>query len=94
MTIKRALVSVYDKSKINILVDYFIENKVEVLSTGGTAKYLKSLSSKIKLVEISKYTKFNEILNGRVKTLHPKIHSGLLADKKNKKHLGHETFKI
>lgn len=87
MTIKRALVSVYDKSKINILIDYFIKNKVEVLSTGGTAKYLKSLSSKINLVEISKYTKFTEILNGRVKTLHPKIHSGLLADKKNKKHL-------
>lgn len=92
MTIKRALVSVYDKSKINILVDYFIKNQVEVLSTGGTAKYLKSLSSKIKLIEISKYTKFNEILNGRVKTLHPKIHSGLLADKKNKKHLEEMKF--
>jgi len=87
MTIKRALVSVYDKSKINILVDFFIKNKVEVLSTGGTAKHLKSLNSEIKLVEISKYTKFNEILNGRVKTLHPKIHSGILADKNNKKHL-------
>jgi len=51
MTIKRALVSVYDKSKINILVDYFIKNEVEVLSTGGTAKYLKSLSSKINLLK-------------------------------------------
>ncbi len=84
--IKRAIVSVSDKSSLELLAEYFIKNKIEVLSTGGTSKFLKSYSSKIKIIEISNFTKFNEILEGRVKSLHPMIHSGILAKRNNKKH--------
>ena len=85
--IKRAIVSVYDKSYLNILADYFVENNIEVLSTGGTSKFLKSLNNQIKIVDISEFTKSDEILDGRVKTLHPMIHSGILAQKNNPSHL-------
>ena len=85
--IKKALVSVSDKSNLKVLADFLYRNKIEVLSTGGTAKELKMLNPKIKLSEISHYTGSKEILDGRVKTLHPKIHAGILADRSNKKHM-------
>ena len=85
--IKKALVSVSDKSNLKVLADFLYRNKIEVLSTGGTAKELKMLNPKIKLSEISHYTGSKEILDGRVKTLHPKIHAGILADRNNKKHM-------
>ena len=85
--IKRAIVSVYDKNYLDILADYFVENNVEVLSTGGTSKFLKNLNNKIKIVDISEFTKSDEILDGRVKTLHPMIHSGILAQKNNPNHI-------
>ncbi len=86
ISIKYAIVTVYDKSYLNLLADYFIENKIVVLSTGGTASFLKNYSNDIKVIEISKFTKFDEILDGRVKSLHPYIHSGILAKKKDSNH--------
>ncbi len=84
--IKRAIVSVYDKNYLSILAEFFLKNRIEVLSTGGTFLYLKDYNSEIKVSEISEYTGFNEILDGRVKSLHPVIHAGILAKKNNVNH--------
>ncbi len=84
--IKRAVVSVYDKTNLNLLADYFIKNDIQVLSTGGTSNFLKKYSKSINLIEIADFTKFNEILGGRVKSLHPYIHSGILAKKSDFNH--------
>ncbi len=81
--INTAIVSVHDKSSLDLLADYFIKYKIKVFSTGGTAKFLRNYSKKIDLIEISEFTNFNEILGGRVKSLHPNIHSGILADREN-----------
>ena len=83
--VRRALISVSDKTG---LVDFARElNKlgVEILSTGGTAKLLRDNNIQVK--EVSEYTGFPEMLDGRVKTLHPKIHGGLLALRDNPKHM-------
>ena len=72
--IKRALISVTDKSNIEILAKNLIKFKIEILSTGGTAKFLKENS--IPVTDITDITSFPEILDGRVKTLHPKVHGG------------------
>ena len=83
--IKRALISVSDKAGV---VDFAAELHnlgVEILSTGGTAKALRE--AKIPVIEVSDYTGFPEMLDGRVKTLHPKIHGGLLALRDNPKHI-------
>ncbi len=84
--IKRAIVSVHNKRDLSLLAEYFLNYDVEVLSTGGTAKFLKKYNQKIKITDIADFTNYNEILNGRVKSLHPMIHSGILARKNNKKH--------
>ena len=84
--IQTALVSVSDKSRLNELSDYFLKNNIKVISSGGTFKKLKIINPKLKLIEVAEYTNFNEILNGRVKTLHPRIHAGILADKNNINH--------
>ena len=76
----------HDKNFLNLLADYFIKYKIKVLSTGGTAAFFKNYSSDIELIEISEFTNFQEILGGRVKSLHPYIHSGILAKKKNINH--------
>ena len=86
---KRALISVYDKEGILDLADFLINEGWEILSTGGTAKYLEQ--NNISVVDVSDITGFPECLDGRVKTLHPKIHAGLLAQRQNKKHM--ETLK-
>ena len=83
--ITRALISVSDKSELNKILPTLRKFKVEILSSGGTYKYIKKL--KFKCTEISDFTGFQEILDGRVKTLHPKIHSGILFKRDNKKHL-------
>ena len=85
--IRKAIVSVSNKSKLDLLLNYFEKNEIEVFSTGGTYKYIKSRKKNLKLYEISKTSKFPEILDGRVKTLQPFIHAGILADKTNPKHL-------
>ena len=83
--ITRALISVSDKSELIKILPTLRKFKVEILSSGGTYKYIKKL--KFKCSEISDFTGFQEILDGRVKTLHPKIHSGILFKRDNKKHL-------
>ncbi len=83
--IKKALISVSDKSNLMPLLQVLQKNKVELISSGGTFKIIKKL--KFKCVEVSEFTGFNEILDGRVKTLHPKIHAGILNKRKNKSHL-------
>ncbi len=75
--IQRALISVSDKSGLAELSKSLHEMGVELLSTGGTAKFLRD--QKIPVIDVSDYTGFPEILDGRVKTLHPKVHGGLLA---------------
>lgn len=76
MSITRALISVSDKSGLEPLVRGLHELGVEILSTGGTAKFIHALD--IPVIEISDFTGFPELFDGRVKTLHPKVHGGLL----------------
>ena len=83
--IRRALVSVYDKDRLLELGQVLTKAGVEILSTGSTAKTLQGAG--IAVTEVSNYTGFPEIMGGRVKTLHPKIHSGILADQDNPEHL-------
>ena len=83
-SIRRALISVSDKSGLIPLARGLNRRKVEILSTGGTAKFLREQG--IPVVEISKFTGFPEILSGRVKTLHPKVHGGILADRGSREH--------
>ena len=86
LKIKQAIVSVSDKTNLNILSDYFVKNRVKVLSSGGTYKFLKKINSNLDIHLIEDLTKFKEILDGRVKTLHPKIHAGILSNKKDPNH--------
>ena len=75
--IKRALISVTDKTGIVEFGQFLAKHDVEILSTGGTAKMLREGGVPVK--EVSDYTGFPEMLDGRVKTLHPKIHGGILG---------------
>ncbi|MGW8248568.1 MAG: bifunctional phosphoribosylaminoimidazolecarboxamide formyltransferase/IMP cyclohydrolase, partial [Acidiferrobacterales bacterium] len=75
--IQRALISVSDKTGIVDFASALASMGVEILSTGGTARLL--LENNIKVIEVSDYTGFPEMMDGRVKTLHPKIHGGLLG---------------
>ena len=75
--IQRALISVSDKTGVVEFARALRELNVEILSTGGTAKLLTSHG--IAVTEVSDYTGFPEILDGRVKTLHPKVHGGILG---------------
>lgn len=83
--IRRALISVFDKSDLLDFVQILAENGVEFLSTGQTANHLTE--SGLKVREVSDYTGFPEILDGRVKTLHPRIYGGLLAVQDNPEHV-------
>jgi len=83
--IRRALVSVYDKTRLLEIGKVLTEAGIEILSTGSTAKNLAAAG--IPVLEISEYTGFPEIMGGRVKTLHPRVHSGILADQSNPEHL-------
>ena len=83
--IKRALISVYDKTGVLDFAKTLVSLGVEIISTGGTAQLLKKEG--IPLKEVSEITKFPEMLSGRVKTLHPNLHAGLLALRDNPQHL-------
>lgn len=83
--IHRALISVSDKSGLDAISKLLKAQEIEVLSTGGTAKTLRS--SGLKVIDVSTYTGSPEIMDGRVKTLHPKIHGGLLACLDNEEHV-------
>lgn len=83
--IKRALISVSDKAGIADFAKKLADKGVEILSTGGTAKLLRKNGIEVK--DVSDYTGFPEMMDGRVKTLHPKIHGGLLALRGNTEHM-------
>jgi len=82
--IKTALISLSDKSNLKQLLQALKKNNVKLISSGGTFKEIKKLN--FKCLEVSDFTGFDEILNGRVKTLHPKIHAGILNKRNNKNH--------
>ncbi|MDR0472525.1 MAG: bifunctional phosphoribosylaminoimidazolecarboxamide formyltransferase/IMP cyclohydrolase [Treponema sp.] len=82
---RRALISVFCKDSILELASYLSESGWEILSTGGTSKYLQE--NKIPVTDVSSVTGFPECLDGRVKTLHPAIHAGLLARRSDKAHI-------
>ena len=83
--IRRALVSVYDKDRLLEIGKALSSAGVEILSTGSTAKNLADAG--IAVTEVSAYTGFPEIMGGRVKTLHPRVHGGILANQNNPEHL-------
>jgi len=89
MKVKRALISVSDKTGIADFAKELMDLGVDILSTGGTADFLSKAGIPIK--EVSDVTGFPEMLDGRVKTLHPFIHAGLLAERDKKQHM--ETLK-
>ena len=82
--IKKALISVSDKKNLSSLLKVLAKYKIELISSGGTYKEIKKL--KFNCLEVSDYTGSPEILGGRVKTLHPKIHAGILSKRHNKSH--------
>ena len=84
LKIKNALVSISDKENISPLLKIFKKFKIKIISSGGTYKSITDLG--YECTELSKYTGFKEMLDGRVKTLHPKIHAGILHDRQNKSH--------
>jgi len=90
---KNVIISVFDKTNLDVIAKFLINKKFTIYSTGGTSQYLKD--RKIKHIEISNYTKQKEILDGRVKTLHPKIFGGLLgtSSKEHQKELTKENIK-
>ena len=82
--IQRAIISVSNKSNLKLLLPVLKKFKIEIISSGGSFKIIRDL--KYNCIEVSNYTGFSEMLDGRVKTLHPKIHAGILNVRKNKKH--------
>ena len=83
--IERALISVSDKKGVVELASGLAALGVEILSTGGTAALLREKS--LPVTEVADFTGFPEILGGRVKTLHPKVHGGILAMRHNPEHI-------
>ena len=84
LKVKNALISVSNKENLISLLKIFRKFEINIISSGGTYNSIKKLG--YKCTELSKYTGFKEMLDGRVKTLHPKIHAGILHDRQNKKH--------
>ena len=79
--IKRAIISVSDKSNLKLILPVLKKFKIEIISSGGSYKKIKNM--KYNCIEVSNYTGFSEMLDGRVKTLHPKIHAGILNKRSN-----------
>ena len=84
LKVKNALISVSNKENLILLLKTLKKFNVNIISSGGTYTSIKKLG--YQCTELSKYTGFKEMLDGRVKTLHPKIHAGILHDRQNKKH--------
>ena len=82
--IKRAIISVSNKSNLKIILSILKKFNIEIISSGGTFKKIKSMN--YNCIEVSNYTGFSQMLDGRVKTLHPKIHAGILNIRKNINH--------
>ena len=85
ITIKRALVSVYDKTGLEDLVRGLHDAGVELVSTGGSAALIEKLG--LPVTKVEDLTGFPECLDGRVKTLHPRVHAGILADRRLESHV-------
>ncbi len=85
MNVKRALISVSDKTELENFAKELSKLDVEILSTGGTARFLKE--NNVKITDVSSVTNFPEMLDGRVKTLHPIIHAGILARRDTPEHM-------
>ena len=84
LKVKNALISVSNKENLISLLKVLKKYNINIISSGGTYASIKKMG--YECVELSKYTGFKEMLDGRVKTLHPKIHAGILHDRQNKKH--------
>ena len=82
---KKALISVSDKTNLVPFAQALIENGYEIISTGGTRNFLKQVG--VQTIDIQEVTHFPEILDGRVKTLHPNVHAGLLAKRDHADHM-------
>lgn len=82
---KRALISVFDKEGVLEFAKFLVSKNIEIISTGGTYKHLKE--NGVDVIEVNEVTDFPEMLDGRVKTLHPLIHAGILAIRDNKEHM-------
>ena len=82
---KRALISVFDKEGVLDFAKFLVSKDVEIISTGGTYKHLKE--NGVDVIEVNEVTNFPEMLDGRVKTLHPLIHAGILAIRDNEEHM-------
>lgn len=82
---KRALVSVSDKTNLKDFLSPLVQQGMTLVSTGGTARYLREMGWKV--TDVSEVTNFPEVLDGRVKTLHPHVHMGLLAVQSNPEHV-------
>ena len=82
--IKKAIISLSDKSEIKSILNILKKYRVNIISSGGTSKKIKKLG--YKCTEVSEYTNSDEILDGRVKTLHPKLYAGILSKRENKNH--------
>lgn len=85
LPIKRAIISVTDKTNLVDFAQFLVQHQVELVSTGGTCT--KLLEAGLPVIPVSSVTGFPEILDGRVKTLHPHIHAGILADKDDPLHM-------
>ena len=83
--IKTVLISVFNKDGLDTICPKFHKNKIQIISTGGTKKYIENLG--IPVISVESVTDYPSILGGRVKTLHPKIHGGILAKRSVPKHL-------
>jgi phosphoribosylaminoimidazolecarboxamide formyltransferase / IMP cyclohydrolase len=84
---RTALISCFDKTGLAGLSNRLISNNYRIISTGGTYQYLQHHNPESKIIKVEEVTKFPEILNGRVKTLHPNIHGGLLANRDDPSHM-------
>lgn len=82
--IQRALISLTDKTGVEGFAEFLVKRGVEILSTGGTAKKLRDYG--IAVTDVSQFTNFPEMLDGRVKTLHPLVHGGILNKRDNPEH--------
>ena len=80
-----ALISIYDKKGIKDICETFLKFNINIISTGTTAKHITNLGYKCR--SVTSFTKFKEVLDGRVKTLHPKLHASLLFDRDNYRHV-------
>ena len=93
---KTALISLSDKTNLKEIVDFLIEKDLKILSTLGTYKAIKGITDSV--IEVSEFTGFEEMMDGRVKTLHPKIHAGILARRDSDmdilKERGYETIDL